>query len=132
MDYSITGRNRHLSSSWANMVFDFQENADALNNSFFLFYGKPRVALVARCVCMDNIDWDQQVEKQLDKTPSTIDLLNTTQCQELGIDGRKIDVCKQKIEQAKSEVAAEAEVDHLQKELEEEFEKERLLQEELR
>ncbi|KAK0585308.1 hypothetical protein LWI29_026585 [Acer saccharum] len=45
---------------------------------------------------------------------------------------RKIDVCKQKIEQAKSEVAAEAEVDHLQKELEEEFEKERLLQEELR
>ncbi|KAK2635775.1 hypothetical protein Ddye_030567 [Dipteronia dyeriana] len=40
-----------------------------------------------KCVCMDNIDWDRQVEKQLDKTPSTIDLLNTTQCQELGIDG---------------------------------------------
>ncbi|KAK3229717.1 hypothetical protein Dsin_001598 [Dipteronia sinensis] len=36
---------------------------------------------------MDNIDWDRQVEKQLEKTPSTIDLLNTTQCQELGIDG---------------------------------------------
>ncbi|KAH7553832.1 hypothetical protein JRO89_XS12G0063600 [Xanthoceras sorbifolium] len=34
---------------------------------------------------------------------------------------RKIDVCKQKTEQAKSEVAAEAEVDHLQIELEEEF-----------
>ncbi|KAL5740411.1 hypothetical protein ACOSP7_029295 [Xanthoceras sorbifolium] len=45
---------------------------------------------------------------------------------------RKIDVCKQKTEQAKSEVAAEAEVDHLQIELEEECEKERALQEELR
>ncbi|KAI9157714.1 hypothetical protein LWI28_026791 [Acer negundo] len=40
-----------------------------------------------KCVCMDNIDWDRQVEKQLDKIPSTIELLNTTQCQELGIDG---------------------------------------------
>ncbi|KAK1562662.1 hypothetical protein Q3G72_015472 [Acer saccharum] len=45
---------------------------------------------------------------------------------------RKIDVCKQKTEQAKSEVAAEAEVDLLQKDLEEEREKERALQEELR
>ncbi|KAL5738591.1 hypothetical protein ACOSP7_031352 [Xanthoceras sorbifolium] len=40
-----------------------------------------------KCICMDNIDWDRQVEKQLDKTPSTIDLLNATQCQELGIGG---------------------------------------------
>ncbi|XP_044472705.1 kinetochore protein SPC24 homolog isoform X2 [Mangifera indica] len=45
---------------------------------------------------------------------------------------KKIEVCKQKTERAKSEVAAEAEVDHLQKELEEELEKERALQEELR
>ncbi|KAL5738604.1 hypothetical protein ACOSP7_031365 [Xanthoceras sorbifolium] len=40
-----------------------------------------------KCICVDNIDWDRQVEKQLDKTPSTIDLLNATQCQELGIGG---------------------------------------------
>lgn len=44
----------------------------------------------------------------------------------------KTDACKQKTERAKSEVAAEAEVDHLQIELEEELEKERALQEELR
>ncbi|KAH7543839.1 hypothetical protein JRO89_XS15G0028400 [Xanthoceras sorbifolium] len=42
-----------------------------------------------KCICMDNIDWDRQVEKQLDKTPSTIDLLNATQCQELGIGGNE-------------------------------------------
>ncbi|XP_031284858.1 kinetochore protein SPC24 homolog [Pistacia vera] len=45
---------------------------------------------------------------------------------------KKIEVCKQKTERAKSEVAAEAEVGHLQNELEEELEKERVLQEELR
>ncbi|KAK2665304.1 hypothetical protein Ddye_003878 [Dipteronia dyeriana] len=123
MDYSTTGRNRQLSSSWTNMVFDFQENAHALNNSFFLFYVESahRSSLanmvfdfqenahalnnsfscfmvrsaycdahLIQCVCLDNIDWDRRVEKQPDKTPSTIDLLNTTQCQALGIDGVKI------------------------------------------
>ncbi|KAJ0088997.1 hypothetical protein Patl1_31411 [Pistacia atlantica] len=37
---------------------------------------------------------------------------------------KKIEVCKQKTERAKSQVAAEAEVGHLQNELEEELEKE--------
>ncbi|XP_044488335.1 kinetochore protein SPC24 homolog [Mangifera indica] len=45
---------------------------------------------------------------------------------------KRIEACKQKTERAKSEVAAEAEVDHLQNELEEELHKERALQEELR
>ncbi|KAJ7950027.1 plectin-like [Quillaja saponaria] len=44
----------------------------------------------------------------------------------------KIDVCKQKMEEAKSEVAADAELDHLRKELEDELEKDRMLREELR
>ncbi|KAJ9180533.1 hypothetical protein P3X46_008761 [Hevea brasiliensis] len=45
---------------------------------------------------------------------------------------RKIDECKQKTEKAKLEVPAESELDCLQKELEAEQEKERLLMEELR
>lgn len=44
----------------------------------------------------------------------------------------KIDACKRKTEQAKSEVAAGAELEHLQKELKEELERERELKEELR
>lgn len=45
---------------------------------------------------------------------------------------KKIDVCKKKTEEAKSEVAADAEIDLLQKELEVEIEKEHLLKDELR
>lgn len=45
---------------------------------------------------------------------------------------KKIDVCKKKTEEAKSEVAADAEIDLLQKELEVEIEKENLLMDELR
>ncbi|XP_062166294.1 kinetochore protein SPC24 homolog [Alnus glutinosa] len=43
-----------------------------------------------------------------------------------------IDVCKKKTEEAKSEAAADAEIDLLQQELEEEIKKEHLLMEELR
>ncbi|KAM7463930.1 hypothetical protein LguiA_032051 [Lonicera macranthoides] len=45
---------------------------------------------------------------------------------------KKIDVCKQKIEEAKSEVVADEEIDLLQKELEEELQRESFLKEELR
>lgn len=45
---------------------------------------------------------------------------------------KKIDECKHKTEQARSEVVADAELDLLQRELEEELEKERMLGEELR
>ncbi|KAK4268508.1 hypothetical protein QN277_025158 [Acacia crassicarpa] len=45
---------------------------------------------------------------------------------------KKIDECKQKTEQARSEVVADAELDLLQRELDEELEKERMLGEELR
>jgi len=45
---------------------------------------------------------------------------------------KKIDVCNKKTEEAKSEVAADAEIDLLQKELEVEMEKEHLLMDELR
>ncbi|KAK4582329.1 hypothetical protein RGQ29_025491 [Quercus rubra] len=45
---------------------------------------------------------------------------------------KKIDVCKKKTEEAKSEVAADAEIDLLQKELEVEMEKEHSLMDELR
>ncbi|OWM67100.1 hypothetical protein CDL15_Pgr000552 [Punica granatum] len=45
---------------------------------------------------------------------------------------RKIDECKEKTEAAKSEVVSDAELDRLQKELEDELEKERLLMENLR
>ncbi|KAF5750789.1 hypothetical protein HS088_TW03G01129 [Tripterygium wilfordii] len=45
---------------------------------------------------------------------------------------RKIDACKEKTEKAKSEVAADSDFDLLQKELEEELQKERELMEELR
>ncbi|GLT66148.1 hypothetical protein SLA2020_385340 [Shorea laevis] len=44
----------------------------------------------------------------------------------------KIDACKKKTEQAKAEVAAEDELEYLQKELKEELERERELKEELR
>ncbi|KAK1398164.1 hypothetical protein POM88_008027 [Heracleum sosnowskyi] len=44
----------------------------------------------------------------------------------------KLDLCNQKIDAAKSEVAADSELDMLQKELEEELERERLLRDELR
>jgi len=43
-----------------------------------------------------------------------------------------IDVCKKKTEEAKSETAADAEIDLLQQELEEEIKKEHLLMDELR
>ncbi|XP_074366791.1 kinetochore protein SPC24 homolog [Apium graveolens] len=45
---------------------------------------------------------------------------------------KKLDLCNQKIDAAKSEVAADSELDMLQKELEEEAERERFLIEELR
>ncbi|KAJ7961132.1 plectin-like [Quillaja saponaria] len=45
---------------------------------------------------------------------------------------KQINVSKQKTEEAKSEVAADADLDRLQKELEEELKKEHLLSEELR
>ena len=45
---------------------------------------------------------------------------------------KKIDACKQKKEEARSESAADAELDLLQRELEEELEKERMLKEEFR
>ncbi|XP_014498316.1 uncharacterized protein LOC106759585 [Vigna radiata var. radiata] len=45
---------------------------------------------------------------------------------------KKVDACKQKIEEARSETVADAELDLLQRELEEELEKERLLKEEFR
>ncbi|KAG5037851.1 hypothetical protein glysoja_042055 [Glycine soja] len=44
---------------------------------------------------------------------------------------KKVDTCKQKIEEARSETAADADLDLLQRELEEELEKERLLKEEM-
>lgn len=45
---------------------------------------------------------------------------------------QKLDLCNQKIDAAKSEVAADSELDMLQKELEEGLERERLLKDELR
>ncbi|KAK7339933.1 hypothetical protein VNO77_20620 [Canavalia gladiata] len=45
---------------------------------------------------------------------------------------RKLDACKQKVEEARSETAADANLDLLQRELDEELEKERLLKEEFR
>uniref|UniRef100_A0A0R0JEH9 Uncharacterized protein n=1 Tax=Glycine max TaxID=3847 RepID=A0A0R0JEH9_SOYBN len=45
---------------------------------------------------------------------------------------KKVDTCKQKIEEARSETAADADLDLLQRELEEELEKEHLLKEEFR
>ncbi|XP_030515834.2 kinetochore protein SPC24 homolog [Rhodamnia argentea] len=46
--------------------------------------------------------------------------------------GEKIDACKKKTEAVRSEVAADVDIDQLQKELQEEIEKERLLMEDLR
>ncbi|KAJ4726669.1 Protein defective in meristem silencing 3 [Melia azedarach] len=40
-----------------------------------------------KCVSIDNIDWDRQLEKHRQKSPSTIELLNATECQELELDG---------------------------------------------
>ena len=45
---------------------------------------------------------------------------------------KKIDLCKQKTEAARAEVASDAEINLLQKELDEELQKETLLQDELR
>nr|KYP35021.1 hypothetical protein KK1_043966 [Cajanus cajan] len=45
---------------------------------------------------------------------------------------KKIDACKQKIEEARSETASDADLDLLQRELEEELEKDRSLKEEFR
>jgi len=45
---------------------------------------------------------------------------------------KKIDDCKRKIESAKSEEVADEELNSLQKELDEELQREKLLQEELR
>jgi len=45
---------------------------------------------------------------------------------------KKVDACKQKIEEARSETVADADLDLLQRELEKELEKERLLKEEFR
>ncbi|CAK9150427.1 unnamed protein product [Ilex paraguariensis] len=45
---------------------------------------------------------------------------------------KKIDMCKQKTDETKSEIAEDAEIELLQKELEEEFQREHLLTEELR
>lgn len=45
---------------------------------------------------------------------------------------KKTEACKQKIEEARSETAADADLELLQRELEEELEKERLLKEEFR
>lgn len=44
----------------------------------------------------------------------------------------KIDACKQKTDEAKSEVIADSEIDRLQKELEEEIEREHSFRQELR
>ncbi|XVF53392.1 hypothetical protein PTKIN_Ptkin05aG0095700 [Pterospermum kingtungense] len=40
-----------------------------------------------KCVAIDDADWERQLEKQSRKTPSTIDLLNVKQCQELEVEG---------------------------------------------
>ena len=45
---------------------------------------------------------------------------------------KKIDLCKQKTEAAKAEVASDAEINLLQKDLDDELQRESLLQEELR
>ncbi|KAJ0024578.1 hypothetical protein Pint_07526 [Pistacia integerrima] len=40
-----------------------------------------------KCVCINNIDWELQLEKQRQNALALIDLLNATQCQELDVDG---------------------------------------------
>lgn len=40
-----------------------------------------------QCVPVNKNVWDQQLEKYRQKSPSTIELLKETQCQELEIDG---------------------------------------------
>ncbi|EOY23564.1 Gamma-irradiation and mitomycin c induced 1, putative isoform 1 [Theobroma cacao] len=40
-----------------------------------------------KCLAIDDTDWDCQLEKQCQKAPSRIDLLNAKQCQELEVDG---------------------------------------------
>ncbi|WRX18062.1 hypothetical protein QQP08_010549 [Theobroma cacao] len=39
------------------------------------------------CLAIDDTDWDCQFEKQSQKAPTRIDLLNAKQCQELEVDG---------------------------------------------
>lgn len=46
--------------------------------------------------------------------------------------GEKIDACKKKTEAVRSEVAGDVDIDQLEKELQEELEKEQLLMEDLR
>ncbi|CAB4302019.1 unnamed protein product [Prunus armeniaca] len=40
-----------------------------------------------KCVAVESNEWDNQLEKQRQKSPSTIDLLDAEECRELGIDG---------------------------------------------
>ncbi|PQQ04219.1 uncharacterized protein Pyn_24805 [Prunus yedoensis var. nudiflora] len=40
-----------------------------------------------KCVAVESNEWDNQIEKQRQKSPSTIDLLDAEECQELGVDG---------------------------------------------
>ncbi|KAK6250729.1 hypothetical protein SCA6_004734 [Theobroma cacao] len=40
-----------------------------------------------KCLAIDDTDWDCQLEKQCQKAPSRIDLLNVKLCQELKVDG---------------------------------------------
>ncbi|XP_059434267.1 structural maintenance of chromosomes flexible hinge domain-containing protein GMI1 [Corylus avellana] len=40
-----------------------------------------------KCVVIENMEWDYQLSKQHQKSPSTIDLLSVKQCQELEVDG---------------------------------------------
>ncbi|XP_044505503.1 structural maintenance of chromosomes flexible hinge domain-containing protein GMI1 isoform X4 [Mangifera indica] len=40
-----------------------------------------------KCVRIDNSDWERQLVKQRQKAPAFIDLLNSTQCRELDVDG---------------------------------------------
>lgn len=45
-----------------------------------------------QCVPVNKNVWDQQLEKYRQKSPSTIELLKETQCQELEIDGVCVDL----------------------------------------
>ncbi|VVA11274.1 PREDICTED: DEFECTIVE IN MERISTEM [Prunus dulcis] len=40
-----------------------------------------------KCLAVESNEWDNQLEKQRQKSPSTIDLLDVEECQELGVDG---------------------------------------------
>uniref|UniRef100_A0A5B7AC95 Uncharacterized protein n=1 Tax=Davidia involucrata TaxID=16924 RepID=A0A5B7AC95_DAVIN len=71
------------------------------------------------------LDQSKALQSQCDADYS--DVLNLLQDYQTNIDA-----CKQKANEAKSEAAGDAEIDFLQKELEEELQRERLLREELR